>query len=139
MLLLHLARHAATGVAHRYLDILSDPDIGVLLGVALIDKGVAGFDRRLALAGHRILGVDPRLRIAASIWLGSTSTCHRSAPATMWRSMFSPKVRRKKSDIPPIDRLTLVGRRSSGCRRAKASSRWVSIAARCAPVAALAI
>jgi hypothetical protein len=90
MLLLHLARHAATGVAHRYLDILSDPDIGVLLGVALIDKGVAGFDRRLALAGHRILGVDPRLRIAASIWLGSTSTCHRSAPATMWRSMFSP-------------------------------------------------
>jgi hypothetical protein len=53
--------------------------------------------------------------------------------------MFSPKVRRKKSDIPPIDRLTLVGRRSSGWRRAKASSRWVSIAARCAPVAALAI
>ncbi len=60
---LHLARHAGAGVAHRYLDIVSDRDIGIVLRVALVDEGAAGLDRQLALAvrdgvAHGILGVD---------------------------------------------------------------------------------
>ena len=60
-LLLHLARHAGAGVAHRDQHILPDGHAGILLRVARVDEGVAGLDRQPARAGHGVLGIDDEI------------------------------------------------------------------------------
>ena len=74
-----------------------------------------------------------RLSSALSSWFGSVMVRHRPPASTVSIAIASPSVRRSSSDMPATSWLASTGRGSSAWRRANASSRWVSVAARCAP------
>src|SRR5258707_880314 len=78
-----------------------------------------------------------RLSRAAPSWWASTSTGHSPALPTAWTSIVSPNERCKNSTSAAMNLLGSSGFGSSGCCREKASSRCVSMAARCAPRMAL--
>ena len=73
-----------------------------------------------------------RFSSAFSSWLGSTRTLHTPPPTTLSTSIAGPTVRRINSSMPLIRVPVSVGLGSRVWRREKASSRWVSAAARLA-------
>ena len=81
--------------------------------------------------------IASRLRMALSSWLSSQSEVQRSLPAIISSTVEGPSVRRSRSSIEDKNALASTGFGSSGWRRAKASRRWVSAAARSAEADAM--
>ena len=79
----------------------------------------------------RALTARLRMRFPAGLGRPRPARCRRRRTASIYDC--SPRERRRKSYMPPMNRLRSSSFGSSGCRREKARSRCVSVAARCVP------
>jgi hypothetical protein len=80
-----------------------------------------------------------RLTSAFSNWLASANVRHSPPARTVSSDTASPSVRRSKSHTPETSLFASTPLGSSGCWRAKASSRLVSFAARRTPSMAMSL
>ena len=106
--------------------------------VAIVQIGVRGLDRQLAAVRHGVARVDGEIEDRVLELVGIGVDAPQAGRSTVSMRIVSPSVRCSSSDMPDTSLLASTGSGASGCWRAKASSRWVSDAARrapsCAPV-----
>ena len=95
---------------------------------AMITSATAS--RSIPPAGIASLALIARFRMALSSCVGSINATIGASPCVTSTWTASPRLRRKRSNMPSISLHTSVGRGCSACRLENASKRWVRVAPR---------
>lgn len=102
-----VVRHTAAGVGHGQHDILARCHLVMGAGIIVVEMRVAQLDGQLALAIHRIAGVDRQVqqRILDLRWVDEGVP--EATPTIVSISTPSPIARRSISSMPWTKRVTL--------------------------------